>query len=347
MLQRLTPKQRFELLIEQFEPKVRQAFRDAIDDITDAIVIRHVVERLEVGDLSGAVDVMRIEIEAFRPLEEAIQQAFGAGGSSAVEGMPAIIGPDGYRAIVRFGVRNVAAENWLREHSSTLITNIVEDQRIAVRETLEASLQRGDNPTRTATTVVGKVNRATGRREGGILGLSAPQARYVSNARLQLSSGDPEAMQEYLTRVRRDKRFDRTVLKAIREGKTLPRDVVDKIVGRYSAKLLELRADTIALNETFNAMAASRDQAFRQQIEKGLLNPDHVTKTWKHTPQEAGRLQHIAMHNQKVRYNEPFIAPDSTPIMYPHAPGVPAHHVIGCKCFCEYKIDFAAQLVNR
>ncbi|WP_376704457.1 hypothetical protein RQ479_06180 [Mesorhizobium sp. ISC25] len=51
------------------------------------------------------------------------------------------------------------------------------------------------------------------------------------------------------------------------------------------------------------------------------------------------------MQGQKVRFDQPFVAPDGTLIAYPHAPGVPARHTLGCKCFCEYKIDFAARLV--
>lgn len=54
MLVRLTPRQRFEILVSQFEPAVRDAFIEAIDDIRSNIVLRRIVERLKRGDLNGA-----------------------------------------------------------------------------------------------------------------------------------------------------------------------------------------------------------------------------------------------------------------------------------------------------
>jgi hypothetical protein len=52
------------------------------------------------------------------------------------------------------------------------------------------------------------------------------------------------------------------------------------------------------------------------------------------------------MQGQKVGFDQSFTAPDGTQIPYPHAPGVPARHTLGCKCLVEYKVDFVAQLVR-
>lgn len=346
MLKRLSLRERFEQLVATWEPIIRAAFMEAIDDIRSTIVLRRIVERLERGDVNGAIRALNLDEAAFRPLEEAIRQTFNGGGVAAVEHMPALRDPEGYRVVFRFDMRNPAAEGWLREHSATLVTNIVADQKAAIRAALEDSLARGDNPTKTAVNVAGRVNRVTGRREGGVIGLTAQQTDYVARARQELFRGDPEALRNYLARGRRDKRFDRTVAKALREGRPLPRETVDKIVGRYADGLLKLRADTIALNETFGALGASKDEAFRQRIERGDIQAQNVTKTWKHTPQERPRLQHVAMQGQKVQFDQPFMAPDGTPIPYPHAPGVPARHTLGCKCFAEYRIDFVAELVG-
>lgn len=345
MLHRLSPRERFEQLVADFEPKVRAAFIEAVDDIRSNIVLRRVVDRLERGDVDGAVHAMNLDEAAFRSLEEAIRQAYSGGGVAAVEQMPTARDPEGFRVVFRFDMRNPAAETWLREHSAQLVTNIVEDQRVAIRTALEDGLSRGDNPTRTALNVVGRVNRATGRREGGVIGLTSQLASYVSTARDDLLSGDPERMRHYLTLAKRDKRGDRTVLKHIREGTPLSREDVKRLTGRLSDNYLKLRADTIALNETMGALGASKDEAFRQRIARGDIQAQNVTKTWKHTPQEHGRLQHIGMQGQKVRFDQPFMAPDGTAIPYPHAPGVPMRHKLGCKCFCEYKIDFVAELV--
>lgn len=347
MLKRLSPREQFEALIATYEPILRAAFMAAVDDIRSNIVLRRIVERLEKGDISGAIDAMFIEEAAFNPLEEALRQAFNAGGVDTVSNMPALKDPEGHTVVIRWDARNIVAESWLRDHSASLVSGIVADQVESIRTVLTDSLARGDNPTKAAKAIVGPVNRATGTREGGIIGLTAAQARFVQSARDELLSGDPALLRNYLERGRRDKRFDRTVTKALKEQTPLPADFVDRIVNRYSAGLLKLRADTIALNETFDAMAAAKDIVFRQQIDNGNLSADIVTKTWRHTPQEYPRAQHVAMRGQKVRYDQPFVAPDGTLIMYPHAPGIPARHKIGCKCICEYSISYVDQLLDR
>ncbi|WP_182575343.1 head morphogenesis protein [Aminobacter ciceronei] len=344
MLKRLSPRERLEQLVADLTPVLRAAFMEAIDDIRSNIVLRRVVERLERGDINGAIAAMHLEEAAFRPLDEAIRHAFNGGGVATIEQMPTLRDPNGHQIVIRWDARNLAAEEWLREHSATLVSNIVADQEAAIRAALAEGLARGDNPTRSAIDIVGRVNRVTGKREGGILGLTAQQAAYVDTAREELLSGDPVAMRNYLERARRDKRFDRTVLKALAEGKPLPADAVARIVGRYSDGLLKLRADTIALHETFSALGSSRDIAFRQQIEAGRVQAQHITKTWRHTPQVHPRAQHVVMHGQVVPFDQPFIAPDGTTIRYPHAPGTPTRHTIGCKCFAEYKIDYVAKL---
>ncbi|MER8532114.1 Hsp20/alpha crystallin family protein [Mesorhizobium sp. M1005] len=346
MLKRLSPRERFEQLVSTYEPMLRAAFIEAIDDIRSNIVLRRIVERLERGDINGAIAAMNLDEAAFPPLDEAIRQTFNGGGVATVEQMPTLRDPSGFQVVLRWDARNLAAETWLREHSAQLVTNIVADQQIAIRAALSEGLARGANPTRTLFEVVGRINRVTGSREGGLIGLTALQGDYVARSRQELLSGEPDQLRHYLTRGRRDKRFDRTVAKALREGRPLPREMVDRITARYSDGLLKLRADTIGLHETFAALGASKDMAFQQAIAKGAVRPDAITKGWKHTPQEHPRVQHVAMQGQKVRFDQPFVAPDGTLIPYPHAAGVPARHTLGCKCFCEYKIDFVAQLVR-
>ncbi|MER8471544.1 hypothetical protein [Mesorhizobium sp. M1405] len=90
--------------------------------------------------------------------------------------MPALRDPSGFQVVLRWDARNMAAETWLREHSAQLVTNIVADQQIAIRAAFSEGLARGTNPTRTALEVVGRINRVTGSREGGVIGLTTVQS---------------------------------------------------------------------------------------------------------------------------------------------------------------------------
>ncbi|CAH2403575.1 hypothetical protein MES5069_390063 [Mesorhizobium escarrei] len=177
----------------------------------------------------------------------------------------------GLQVVLRWDTCNLTAETWLREHSAQLVTNIVADQQVAIRAAFSKDLARGANPTRAALEVVGRVNRVTGRREGGVIGLTTVQSDYVARARDELLSGEPDQLRAYLNRKRRDKRFDRTITAATRDGKPIPTNLVARIIGRYSDSLLKLRVDTIGLHETFAALGASKDIAFQQAIAKARI----------------------------------------------------------------------------
>lgn len=334
-------------LLDRYDALLKTAFLRAIDDIRSNIVLRVVVERLERGDVNGAIDAMNLDADAFARLELAIADAYNSGGQATVGNLPRLTDPAGNRVVFRFGVRNPQAEAWLRQHSSSLVTNIVEDQRQGIRTALQEGLSQGQNPRATALNVIGRVNRASNRREGGIIGLTSAQERYVASARAELASGDPAALRRYLERGRRDKRFDRTIAKAIREEKPLPADVVAKISGRYADKLLELRGDLIGQNETMTALARSRTDAIRQQIAAGKIDAETVTKVWKHTPQEHPRLHHQAMNGKAVPFGEKFVLPNGVMMDHPHSDDAPISETAFCKCFFTFKIDFFAGVVSR
>jgi hypothetical protein len=67
MLKRLSPRERFEQLVSTYEPMLRSAFIEAIDDIRSNIVLRRIVERLERQDIAGAIRAMNLDDAAFRP----------------------------------------------------------------------------------------------------------------------------------------------------------------------------------------------------------------------------------------------------------------------------------------
>ena len=337
----------FEELLATHEPRVREAFIEAVRDLVDGVTLRVVVERLERHDIEGAIAALNLEPEAFSRLERAIEAAYADGGQATVGNLPTVRDPDGGRVVFRFGIRNTPAEDWLRDHSGMLVTRIVDEQRDVIRTAFTEGLARGDNPTRTALDVVGRIDRQSNRRTGGVIGLSAPQERFVANARRELLSGDPDAMRNYLTRKRRDRRFDGMVLKAIREEKPLDRATIDRIVGRYSDNLLKLRGEAIGLNETMTALSKSREDAIAQQIAAGKIAAEDVVKVWRHTPQEHPRLHHRAMNNKTAPWGEKFKLPNGVEIDYPHAPDAPASETLFCKCIWLPRIDHIGAVARR
>lgn len=334
-----------EELTREWEPRIRDAFLASIRDVTSNATVRVVAERLERGDVAGAIEALGLDPDAFGPLDRAIAETYYGAGQAQVGNWPAVRGPDGARVVFRFGVRNNEAEDWLRRHSSTLVTRIIEDQREGIRLSLMEGLAEGRNPRSTALDIVGRVNRQTGRREGGIVGLTAAQARYVASARAELS--DPEAMANYFNRTRRDKRFDRTVRAAMEAGEALDQATINRIAGRYSDRLLQLRGEMIARTETLGALNKARDDAIRQQIMAGKIDAEDVTKVWQAAMDLRTRDTHRFLHGQRVGLDGTFQSISGATLAYPGDPNAPASEHINCRCWLRLDVDFLGRVVRE
>jgi hypothetical protein len=339
-----TQRQEIDALLKRWGEAIATAFREDIAAIKSRVVLAAVIDRLKANDLDGAVEAMHLERAAFAGLEDAIAGAFRAGGTLSAQTMPVLRSPMGARLVVLFNVRDPATEGLLRNHSSELVTAIEDDQRTAIRSALASGMEKGRNPTATALDVVGRINPVTKRREGGIVGLTEQQSGFVDNARDEMLSGDPAKLKNYLGRQRRDKRFDKTVEKAIAEGKPLPADTVAKMTGRYADSLLKLRGDVIAKDQTFWAVSASKDESYRQAIDAGKVQASAVKKRWKHFPNEHPRVWHVPMNNVEVGFDQSFTLPDGTVMKFAHDPAGGARNNLGCHCQTDYIINFFAGL---
>lgn len=219
------------------------------------------------------------------------------------------------------------------------MTRIVDEQREAIREVIEAGIAAGRGPRDTALDIVGRINPATKRREGGIVGLNAPQAKAWRNAADELDALDPA----YFSRKLRDKRFDRMVRRAIEDGKPLAKADRQRILNRYQDRMLKHRGDTIARTETIASLNAGRDQGIRQLIDAGNITEDQVVKVWDSAgPDGRTRDTHLAMEGQRRRLGEPFTTPTGARLMHPGDAtlGAPGSEVINCRCVLRFDIDF-------
>lgn len=332
-------------LLARYGREVADAFMRAIEGIRAAASLQRITAALEAGDIERALDELDIDTDAFGDMLDKIRDAHTEGGKFSADNMPRRK-PDGTALTVRFDGRNPSAEAWLRDHSSRLVTGIVQDQRTAIRTSLSESMRRGVNPRSAALDIVGRINRATGKREGGVLGLSAPQEAYVRSARDELASDDAKTLRNYLTRTRRDKRFDRSVAKALREGTTVPAPIAAKAVVAYERRLLKLRGETIGRVEAMSALQRGKRQAYEQAIGAGKVNEADVTKAWRSAGDFRVRHTHIMLNGDSAGFNEPFRSASGALLQHPMdtSLGAGMDEIAGCRCDCEYRIDFLANL---
>lgn len=316
-----------EAILAAYEPRVRDAFLASIYSARAAIDLPVLIEALERRDVARAIELLRINQALIFPLEEAVRGSYIAGAQAVLPVLPRMIS-----ATWAFEGRHPRAEAWISDKGAELVQGIGADLE-PVRSVILSGLDENRGAREVALDIAGRINPATGRREGGMLGLTTQQTDYVIRARQQLHDLDAG----YFTRQLRDRRFDGLVRKAIRDGKPLAQADIDRITGRYKDRLLKARGDLIARNETFTAQAAGRDEAYRQIAARADV--ETVTVRWQHSPQERGRPDHIAMDGKKITLGEAFEMPDFVKMKHPHDPAGGAKHSANCKCIAVYRVE--------
>ena len=336
-------------LLGQLEGPLAQEFRNAVATMTSRARIEELAFALNSGDLDSALKAAGIRAGSWNNVTEEVRRAYyEAGVFTMVADVPKRFGAE-------FDLSNPRAEAWLQQQSSQMVTRINSDQREAVRLLMQQGVSAGRNPRSIALDIVGRIG-ATGRRTGGVLGLNKQQAEYVQQMRGALSGadvgifhtddgrqvakfwiGDDGKLKSVYSR--RDRRFDPTIRKAIEAGKPLDTATVNRLTGRYSDRLLQLRGETIGRTEALAALNEAADESLRQIIDEGLAPPDAVKRIWKHSYSPNERPGHLQMSGQERGVNESFLNP-LTGVTMMHPGDGPASEIINCRCMVSHKIDF-------
>ena len=339
------PPAELDKLLERLEGRIAAAFAASIQDMRDAVNFTALIAHLRAGNTEAVMRALNLQPDMFGPLDAAISEGLADGGRYEI-GNHKVPDPDGVgQFVLRFDGRALRAEAWAREHSSKLIVEILKDQREMVRSVIRDEIEQGVNPRQTALELVGRVDRVTGRRRGGFIGLTSQEAGYVSNARQQLVSGSPVDLRAYLERRARDKRFDRHVQRALDTGEPIPSQAVDRMVERYKDRLLKVRGDRIARTEALSSLNAGRKEGFAQLVEKSGVPSDKVVKVWDATGDGRTRDTHIGMDGQSKPLDEPFVSTNGHRLQFPGdaSLGAPGAETIQCRCWVKYRIDYLAE----
>lgn len=330
MARRPTQKQLSKELAAKFGLEVALAFREAIINLRSGVEFQKLKLAIEQGNLQAALDALHIDRAAFFPLEAKITEAYLAGGQGAVASMPAAVSIG-----FRFDPGNQRAASWIQRHGANLITGLWQGERDRARAHLADGMAKGLHPRAVALDLVGRISRATGQRTGGLIGLSAPQRAAVEAARIELASGDPRLLRNYLTRGRRYRNSDGAVRRAILDGRPISRDKAAMMLERYSSSLQKLRGEMIARTESLPAIRAAKHEAYRQLVEDGRVEAQEIVRGWHTTRDGRQRDTHDAMDGQEVRgLDAPFTSPSGAQFLYPGdaSLGASGSELIACRC---------------
>lgn len=343
----MTPEKRLERLINALEPRVQKAFLESFADIKSEAQFRLIVRAIEQRDMNKVLELLALERQFFAPLDAALQDAFRLGGEQAMSDLMAIAKAQGAIVRGRFDSLNHRARETVLTNSSGLIVDITERQRELVRAALAESFDKNQSPQTTALDLVGRMNRSTGKREGGIVGLTNMERETRDKALAELLSGDPSQMRNYLRRQSRNKTFDGLVKRAIRDGKPVPATEARKIINKMESKMLKRRGRRIARTELKKAINSANHEAIEQLIESGQINRRNVINTWDASEDSATRPSHAAMDGQQKVQGQPFISGNGYELRYPgDGQRAPASEVINCRCVLRRSIDFIGQFAQ-
>ena len=320
---------RLEAALDKYDDEIEKAFLDAIYAHGTSINLIALIDALERGDIEGAVNIAAIPKAALYPVDGAITAAYVTGGQ--------MIQPPKFAANFGFDGRNPRAQQWGANNAARLVVEISNDQRNGLRTVISENITMG--PRQTALMVTGRMNPATRRREGGVVGLNSHQMKTVANVRADLVNLSPN----YFTRTLRDKRFDPMVKKAIETGKPLSAVDVDRITGRYADRALNHRGKVIARTESINALRAGRREGVIQAVEQGAVSSERITRRWSATLDKRTRPDHAQIDGQEVDgMDTPFTFPDGSQALYPgdDSLGAGADQTAQCRCYDEYIVDW-------
>jgi len=305
-------------LLDQTWPGVRSEFVAAMRQARAGVDMKALEAAIARGDVDAAFRALRFDAADLFKTDTAITAAMTAGGSYQMGAFQHATrrAPIASRVVQSFGGRNERAERIARDLGARLVTEVVDDTRVMIAQTIRAGLEAGAGPLRTALDIGGRV--VNGKRQGGLVGLDSRRAGWVQNYRAKL----------------------------LAEGR--PQSQIDRMAQQYSNKLLRQRGETIARTETLKALNAGRQEALDQLIENpnNDVRAEDVVRAWDSAGDARTRETHAAADKQDpVPQGQPFIVGGYS-LMYPGdtSLGAPAEEVINCRCYVDVRIDFFARL---
>lgn len=240
---------------------------------------------------------------AFFPVREQIRTAIGRGVAYAARAVPSLPAPpsSGISGTVgiSFDVLNPKVIDAIRALETRVITSLESDVRETIRAIIENGLRDGSAPATIARDI------------RGMIGLGPTQLQEVENFRDALQGLNGRTIADYTLR---DKRFDRTVAKALgADGKGLTSAQIDKMVQTYARRRIAQNAETISRTATAEAQKSGQRMAYQDAVDKGIVDGSRLRHMWIGVDDGRERPSHVAMNNESQPWDQPY----SSGQMYP------------------------------
>lgn len=307
------PAERLNLLLDQQEARIARIFRTAISDLKNELDLDELADLIEQNRLGDALNRLQ---DAADQLGAASNVAFVTSGQSTADFLRSA---DVARIV--FNQVNLNAVAAMQATRLELIREFTAEQRRATSLALVSGVETGTNP------------RAAARNFRDSIGLTSKQWTHVANYRAALErvGFDDQAAQNALGRALRDKRNDRTILAAARDGRKLDPAKIDLMVERYADRYVKHRSEVIGRTEALRAVNQGNEEAYRQAIAAGEISADQIEREWRTRLDGRERRTHMFLNGQKRDWGESWVT-ENGEIKYPGDPDAPASETVQCRC---------------
>lgn len=302
------PASRLETLINQAEPRIRDSFLRAVQSVRSQRSLTELIRLLEAGQLEEALDLIE-EIPAL--LATQVSFTLVTSGEDTAELIARVLNRP-----VSFDQTNTRAVNIMQNNRLRLIREFSTEQRNATRQALVDGIARGMNP------------RQQARAFRDSIGLTTRQLQAVQRYRSLLEMNSRQVLDRQL----RDRRFDRTVQRAIDTDTPLTTQQIDRMVERYQERYLRYRSEVIARTEALRSVHQGSEEMYQQAFDAGTLDPGALVRTWVTARDTRVRDSHNGMNRQQRAFGETFTSDNGIPLRYPGDENAPASETVQCRC---------------
>ena len=309
-----------EALLALQEASIQRAFREFLSVFRSGPVHDVVMQRLENGDIEGALKIVDSHIVRLGGVLASVQLNVG---TVTMEELAGLLGPS--PIAVTFNPADPRAAQILHNNQLRFVRDFSDQQRRAVQQAMNRAYLEGEG------------TQATARAFRDAIGLTPYQEQVVANYRQLLQSRDRAALERAL----RDRRFDSTIASAIERNRPLTERQIETMTARYRARMLAMRSETIARTEGVRATSEAREEARAQMIEQTGIAPSRVIRIWNATRDKRTRDWHRSMNGQEQPEGQPFVDGLGNRLRWPGDPQAPGASTINCRCALTFRVSAA------
>ena len=308
---------RVELYAARLEPQLAVKVMAAYTAIRNSISVPELVKLM--GEASPErIASMLVASEDLLPYFQPFGDAVTQGSIDAAKRFTLDLPVDikkvlgGTAASRTFGVLNPHIISGLRKLDSRVMLNLTGSVRDTFLKEMLVGMEEG------------RPHAAIARRLKDTIGLAPNQAEAVRNFEKMLRAGDRDA----LSRVWRDKRFDRTLRRALgKDGTGLTEQQIKTMTDAYRRRAIASNAATHARTAALDAQRLGQKLNWEDAIAQGTVKRNEVWKRWSDSGDGRVRPLHVEASGEEVPFDEAFSVTGED---------IPGEASFSCRCLAVY-----------